>query len=88
MPVGEGIGCFEAGKGQIKRMCAENGGVQRVVTCRIIQYASDGLRSLLKTGVFGQALNILKPKNRVAQLEFFQDNFQDLLSWLRAIGFL
>lgn len=42
-----------------------------------------GLRTLAV-----KLLAIKKPKNRVAQLEFFSDNFQDLLEWLRAINFI
>jgi hypothetical protein len=33
-------------------------------------------------------LSILKPKNMVAQLEKFQDNFQLLLNFLRQVNFL
>ena len=42
-----------------------------------------GLRTLTLS-----LLQILKPVNRVAQLEFFQDNFLELLRWLRKIKFL
>lgn len=33
-------------------------------------------------------LGLIKPKNMVAQLEFFVDDFQGLLFWLRSVNFL
>jgi len=42
-----------------------------------------GLRTLIIS-----LLKELKPENMVAQLEFFQDNFNALLDWLKCINFL
>ncbi|MEZ4887292.1 MAG: ISAs1 family transposase [Chitinophagales bacterium] len=42
-------------------------------------------------GIRTLVINLLQKKNvknRIAQLEFFQDNFEELLKWLRSIKFL